>query len=98
MHLHITQRRIDKGEGARECKCPVALSMIAAGIERPSVGPRRCHGYISDELCLFRLGEEARSFVYAFDTGHNPAPAIVEIFPVEEDEYNNLAWAGDCYV
>ena len=91
MHLHITQRRIDIGEEGRNGKCPVALSMIAAGIEKPSVGPRRCHGYISDELCFFRLGEEARSFVRAFDTGHNTAPAIVEIFPIGEDEYNNLA-------
>ena len=76
MIIRVTQEHIDKGIRGSCTKCPIALALIDAGLDNPSVGVYYMRG---GGRHLFGCPQIIKNFMTLFDNGAYAAPFEFEI-------------------
>lgn len=77
--ISVTQEHIEAGE-ARNCsRCPLALAVAAAGIERPEVDYTFVDAFRSGQRVRAALPAVAIVFVTNFDHGHPVRPFTFDL-------------------
>ena len=80
MRILVSQECIDKGKAGDSRFCPVALSLQAAGLDSPAVGPLRIWWKRHDKRVMYQdPPDSVKWFVRRFDDGETVRPFTFEL-------------------
>lgn len=79
MIVHVSAEHIRRGVPGSRCNCPIALAMIAAGIEAPDVNPISISGFYGRSRFRVPTPASLRELMATTDCGGAPDPVAFNL-------------------